>query len=156
MQVTALAAALAVPLARAQATAPAPATITAFRTALLDSFAAADGAELRTLVRLAFHDCTSARCDGCVDLNDPENFGLEAAVALLDALCPQFSDEFGTADCWAAAAAMAAEEAADGALSLALYFGREDAVCEGFDLANNREGIFPSGMDGALCRPSPN
>ena len=40
---------------------------------------------MRTLVRLGFHDCISASgtCDGCIDLDDPENNGVGTAVNAL-------------------------------------------------------------------------
>eukprot|EP00662_Eupelagonemidae_sp_cell21_P021244 gene21244-10389_t len=43
-----------------------------------------DGDYMPLLVRLAFHDCVGVGgCDGCLDMSDPENAGLERILAVL-------------------------------------------------------------------------
>lgn len=56
-------------------------------------------------VRLSFHDCVGG-CDGCVDLDDPENAGLDVPIAALAPICNE-----SRADCWALAGVTAAEVA---------------------------------------------
>ena len=41
------------------------------------------GENLPTTVRLVFHDCVGG-CDGCVNINDPSNAGLQNIIGLLD------------------------------------------------------------------------
>ena len=109
------------------------------------------GTNLRTLVRLGFHDCVSATCDGCIDLQDPENNGLADVVGALEPICNTHA--IGLADCYAAAASIATEELSNGAV-VPMYFGRADAAsCGPFN--GNPEGIFPSGEDGTPPRPPP-
>lgn len=111
------------------------------------------GANLRTLVRLGFHDCVSnsSLCDGCIDLQDSENNGLADAVNTLNPICNTHA--IGLADCYAAAASIATEELSNGAV-VPMYFGRADAAsCGPFN--GNPEGIFPSGEDGTPPRPPP-
>ena len=101
---------------------------------------------MRTLVRLGFHDCISASgtCDGCIDLDDPENNGVGTAVNALTPICNAHA--IGLADCWAAAASIATEELSDGA-DVPMYFGRADAAsCGPFD--GDPEAVFPFGEDG--------
>ena len=111
---------------------------------------------MRTLVRLGFHDCVSAACDGCIDLQDPENNGLAQVVGTLEPICQTHS--IGLADCYAAAASIATEELSGG--TVPMYFGRADSQCGGFNAVSpnqGAEGIFPSGEDGAASShpPSP-
>eukprot|EP00951_Prasinocladus_malaysianus_P031635 scaffold304162_cov33-Prasinocladus_malaysianus.AAC.1 len=40
-------------------------------------------------VRLAFHDCVGG-CDGCIDLDDPDNFGLDIPMDALDPIVEAF------------------------------------------------------------------
>ena len=101
-------------------------------------------ASLRTLVRLGFHDCASAKCDGCIDFADPENLGLELLADTLAPICATHA--LGRADCWAAAAIVATEELSGG--TMPMYFGRADAaICGPFTRAP--EALFPFGEDGA-------
>lgn len=54
-------------------------------------------------VRLAFHDCIGG-CDGCVDMSEQDNSGLEPAIAALEPIVAEF--EWGNltrADIWALA-----------------------------------------------------
>ena len=61
---------------------------------------------------IAFHDCVSGSCDGCINIENPENFGLSPAI---DALEPIYNDilESGLvisrADLWAIAGRAAAD-----------------------------------------------
>ena len=106
---------------------------------------------MRTLVRLGFHDCVSASgtCDGCIDLDDPENNGLADVLNTLTPICNTHA--IGLADCWAAAASIAAEELSDGGADVPMFFGRADAAsCGPFD--DGPEALFPSGEDGMCSR----
>ena len=58
-------------------------------------------------LRLGFHDSVGG-VDGCVDMNDDENFGLEIPIAALEAL-PTY-DALSRADVWALAALVGAYE----------------------------------------------
>mmetsp|Transcript_105 Transcript_105/g.357 ORF Transcript_105/g.357 Transcript_105/m.357 type:complete len:393 (-) Transcript_105:444-1622(-) len=65
------------------------------------------------LVRLAFHDCVGG-CDGCVDLTDPENNGLDWPIdALADIVAKYDPLGLSRADVWALAAMTANENAQD-------------------------------------------
>ena len=69
----------------------------------------ADKALAAKFLRLAFHDCVGG-CDGCVDMNDPENRGLELPVAALEAaLEPLTLAHLTRADAWSLAALVAAD-----------------------------------------------
>jgi len=54
------------------------------------------------MVRLAFHDCVGG-CDGCLNINDPDNKGLETVIADLETVYQDegFSDIISRADLWA-------------------------------------------------------
>lgn len=60
-------------------------------------------------VRLSFHDCVGG-CDGCVDLNNPENFGLEQPIDALDSVVRRNAEFLTTADVWALAGLVASQE----------------------------------------------
>lgn len=112
---------------------------------------------LRSLVRLAFHDCASARCDGCIDTQDQRNNpGLQEMIEVLQPICDKYA--LGKADCWAAAGSMAVEETSYNGPDLAhvpLFFGRDDAPsCSGFT-AQSPEAMFPSASAGMLLSSSP-
>lgn len=109
---------------------------------------------LRALVRLAFHDCASATCDGCIDVNDSRNNpGLEEMITVLQPICDKYS--LGKADCWAAAGSIAVEETSFQGADVArvpLFFGRKDAAtCSSFTAANP-EAVFPSASVGVCSR----
>jgi len=62
-------------------------------------------------VRLAFHDCVGG-CDGCVDLLNLDNFGLEVPIGALDHVVASYAKRNVTrADIWALAAHIAADVA---------------------------------------------
>ena len=110
---------------------------------------------MRSLVRLGFHDCTSEKCDGCIDVADTkQNSGLGAMVEALTPICKKHS--LGQADCFAAAGSMAVEETSYEGATLAqmpLFFGRQDAAsCTGFT-KQNPEATFPKGQDGTQSWP---
>ena len=102
-------------------------------------------------MRLGFHDCASAKCDACVDPKDPNNPGLGAMVTTLAPVCAKYAAQMSAADCWAAAATMAAEElSSNGAtvMQMPLFFGRADApACTGFT-ADSPEAILPNATFG--------
>ncbi|CAH1789719.1 unnamed protein product, partial [Owenia fusiformis] len=50
-------------------------------------------------VRLAFHDCVGG-CDGCIDLENGDNAGLEDYIKNLDDVYAQFSRKLSRADFW--------------------------------------------------------
>jgi hypothetical protein len=56
-------------------------------------------------LRLSFHDCVGG-CDGCIDLENPENFGLQRPIHALQPIVEQYANaETGVsrADIWALA-----------------------------------------------------
>lgn len=113
---------------------------------------------LRTLVRLAFHDCASTRCDGCIDTTDTRNNpGLAPMIQALNPICTKYG--LTKADCWAAAGSIAVEETSYNGADLALvplFFGRTDATaCTGFT-QTNPEATFPAAASGTpTARPEP-
>lgn len=64
-------------------------------------------------VRLGFHDCVGG-CDGCVDMRNADNKGLEVPIAALEAITDRHEDlaiGFSRADIWALAALVGADVA---------------------------------------------
>jgi len=59
-------------------------------------------------LRLAFHDCTGG-CDGCVDLQEIKNRGLELPIAELEPLVEKYNGLLSRADMWAMAALVGAD-----------------------------------------------
>lgn len=60
-------------------------------------------------VRLGFHDCIGG-CDGCVDMSDPENAGLEVPMDALNPIVAQYENLcLSRADIWAIAALVGAD-----------------------------------------------
>jgi len=68
---------------------------------------------LANVVRLAFHYCVGdSGCDGCIDVSDPSNAGLELSVDYLDAKFDAWSQAgFSKADLYALASMVAANMA---------------------------------------------
>jgi hypothetical protein len=67
-------------------------------------------------VRLGFHDCVRG-CDGCVDLSNPNNGGLDLPIAALEMIVADhenLSIGFSRADIWAFAALLGADMAQQG------------------------------------------
>mmetsp|Transcript_37550 Transcript_37550/g.106037 ORF Transcript_37550/g.106037 Transcript_37550/m.106037 type:complete len:403 (+) Transcript_37550:107-1315(+) len=54
------------------------------------------------MVRLSFHDCVGG-CDGCIDLEDGNNWGLEMPISALDPIAKDFASHISRADVWAIA-----------------------------------------------------
>ena len=44
------------------------------------------------LVRLAFHDCIDC-CDGCLNLDEPQNGGLSGTIDSIDAVYQTYANE---------------------------------------------------------------
>ena len=63
------------------------------------------------MVRLTFHDCVGG-CDGCLNVNDPDNAGLENLVADLEEVYQSegLADIISRADMWALLGIWAVEE----------------------------------------------
>ena len=79
-------------------------------------------------VRLGFHDCIGG-CDGCVDLLNVDNKGLDIPIALLDPIVAKYAIQNVTrADIWALAALQAAEVGQDVMKFPFEYYGRP--TCE--------------------------
>ena len=62
-------------------------------------------------LRLAFHDCLSDKCDGCIDPNEPDNRGLEEPIDLLFPLVQKYQHTLSRADVWATCAVVSADAA---------------------------------------------
>lgn len=81
-------------------------------------------------VRLGFHDCVGG-CDGCVDMSEPDNAGLDVPI---DALQPvvdlltytSAAPQFSRADVWALAALVGAEMTQNELAFPMNYVGRAD------------------------------
>lgn len=70
-----------------------------------------NGALRAKFVRLGFHDCVGG-CDGCIDLGNIDNFGLEVPIeALRDVVTQHSTASFTRADIWALAAMIGANDA---------------------------------------------
>ena len=98
-----------------------------------------------TFVRLGFHDCVGG-CDGCVDMTNPDNAGLEDAINALSSVVsnPQYTEAgLSRADLWALAAITGANYAKPDTSFFfePAYYGRTN--CEDVGLpcldANNNE-----------------
>jgi hypothetical protein len=93
-----------------------------------------DRALIPKFLRLGFHDCVGRICDGCIDLSDPDNRGLEEAIDGIYPTVEKFVGQYSRADIWALATIVAADNAAieDRPEDLVFpmrFFGRVD--CEG-------------------------
>jgi hypothetical protein len=93
-------------------------------------------------VRLGFHDCVGG-CDGCVDLRNPDNGGLDLPIAALEMIVADhenLSIGFSRADIWALAALLGADMAqgTDRVDFSMQWVGRQN--CQGSpELGPNRE-----------------
>jgi Peroxidase len=65
-----------------------------------------DGMEAK-FVRLSFHDCVGG-CDGCVDLKNPSNFGLDIPIEALEPVVQNVGAFLTIGDVWALAGSVAA------------------------------------------------
>ena len=84
-------------------------------------------------LRLGFHDCVGG-CDGCVDLTNPDNKGLEESIKAIYPIVEKFKDSYSRADIWALATLVSADLAVMNGRPHGLHFpmryiGRKD--CEG-------------------------
>jgi len=66
------------------------------------------------MVRLTFHDCVGG-CDGCLNVNNPDNAGLETVVADLEAIyqAEGLNETISRADMWALMGIWAVQETID-------------------------------------------
>ena len=90
-----------------------------------------------------FHDCVGG-CDGCINLNDPDNNGLDIPIEALQDIVGKYhaTDGLSTADIWALAALTAAEvsQPSTGKILFPFeWYGRVD--CVGPDTTSSK---FPS------------
>lgn len=54
-------------------------------------------------VRLTFHDCVGGKCDGCVNMGNPDNAGLDIPINLLKPIAAAYANRLTRADVWALA-----------------------------------------------------
>eukprot|EP00121_Abeoforma_whisleri_P003918 Awhi_evm1s3531 len=97
-------------------------------------------------VRLSFHDCVGG-CDGCLNVNNPDNNGLQPTVSLLENAYngnQAISDVIGRADFWALAGVIGAQR---GAL--------EDG-CQSSDLSCYPSITYRTGRIDCLTSPNTN
>jgi len=108
------------------------------------------------MVRLTFHDCVGG-CDGCLNVNDPDNAGLEDLVADLEEVYQSegLADIISRADLWALLGIWAVEETIDKSneecgdcdtvpdLQVEFQWGREDCQSAPYSDAFLN---FPSGL----------
>lgn len=127
----------------APTTTPAPITMPTAAPAALSIEQAINSAseEIRTLldsnqdlgakfVRLGFHMCVGG-CDGCIDINNPDNKGLEIPIDAIAPTVTKYNGLLSRADIWSLATLVAAEEAQrrQGRISFPLeYVGRTDCA----------------------------
>lgn len=85
-------------------------------------------------LRLGFHDCVGG-CNGCVDMTNPDNKGLQEPIDAIYPLVVKFKDSYSRADIWAMATLVSADLAVVGRSHgyhfPMSYIGRTD--CEGAD-----------------------
>lgn len=83
-------------------------------------------------VRLGFHDCVGG-CDGCVDMSDPENAGLDIPMDGLAPIVTQFENEcISRADIWALAALVGAATTQDEQDFSTTWVGRQNCDAPDF------------------------
>ena len=61
-------------------------------------------------LRLGFHDCVGG-CDGCVDLSNPDNRGLDEPIEAISLIVQKYKDFYSRADIWALATLVSADKA---------------------------------------------
>lgn len=110
-------------------------------------------------VRHGFHDCVGG-CDGCVDMTDPDNAGLDVPIAALEPVVNMFSHYGVTrADIWVLAAlegvsGQQADGDPDNRFFTMDWIGRP--TCDGLDSADCKEGLCQQDRGPARALPSPN
>jgi Peroxidase len=94
-------------------------------------------------VRLSFHDCVGG-CDGCVDLSNPSNFGLQTPIDILVPVVQHNGQFLTIGDIWALAGLVASRVSQkDTTVSFALQFvGRPQ--CAGADTTGGPHRVLPS------------
>ena len=121
--------------------------IQAAMTAILNVARANNGRLRPKFVRLGFHDCVGG-CDGCVDLGNPDNFGLEEPIDALASVVTAHTSDGGLtrADVWAMAAMVSAEDAQPNNIAGFTYsfewYGR--STCDATDGKGGPERALPS------------
>jgi hypothetical protein len=106
-------------------------------------------------VRLGFHDCVGG-CDGCVDLGNPDNNGLNIPIDALESLVAEYErDGVTRADIWALAATVgvAKSQGPNEALPYSFHwYGRTNCEDNGFTCPVSNPSCDPSrtGPDQAL------
>ena len=104
-----------------------------------------NGALRAKFVRLGFHDCVGG-CDGCIDLENIDNFGLEVPIeALRDVVTQHSTASFTRADIWAVAAMIGANDAQtnDGRVEYTMtVFGR--STCDSESGYGGPDRVLPS------------
>jgi Peroxidase len=68
-----------------------------------------DGNRAADMLRLAFHDCTDQKCDGCLDLNNLDNTGLAPIIAELRPIVERYAEFLTRGDVWVLASYVAIE-----------------------------------------------
>lgn len=109
-------------------------------------------------LRLGFHDCVGG-CDGCVDMGNADNAGLEVPIARLQAAFQGYDglQELTRADIWALATLVSARfSSASSSVSYSFdFYGRtpceKSQHCEGIDCGND-----PSRKGPPRVLPGPN
>ncbi|KAL3810433.1 hypothetical protein ACHAXA_006580, partial [Cyclostephanos tholiformis] len=94
-----------------------------------------DRALLAGFLRMGFHDCVGG-CDGCLDMTNPDNKGLQEPIDAIYPVVTKFKDSYSRADIWAMATLVSADLAVVDGRPHGLHFpmryiGRTD--CEGSD-----------------------
>lgn len=109
-------------------------------------------------VRHGFHDCVGG-CDGCVDMTNPDNAGLDVPIAALEPVVNMFS-HFGVtrADIWVLAALEGAggqqpDDDADARDFDMEWIGRP--VCDGLDSSQCKNGLCTQDRGPIRILPSP-
>jgi len=104
-----------------------------------------DSTALATALRLSFHDCVGG-CNGCLNVNNPDNRGLEDLVQLLDTVYKKndYHRIISRADLWALAGILAVDKTIE-ANNLAC---QQKLACQPNDLACLADDCFspPSGL----------
>jgi len=86
-------------------------------------------------IRMGFHDCVGG-CDGCINMDNPDNAGLMEAIEPLHPIYKEFEHSYSRADIWALATLVACDmsvldDRPEGLKFPMRYIGRKD--CEGSD-----------------------
>jgi len=80
-------------------------------------------------VRLGFHMCVGGSCDGCVDMTNVDNRGLDIPIDAIASIVSEYQSSLSRADIWALAALISSEEAQTGNNQISFpfeWYGRND------------------------------